>query len=103
MKEILKRDWPYAILIVVLVVLSVLSVGLLRFGFFTPRMPGALPRSSPAPWARSLPAAGFSVGPPGGVLSMENLEEMGGIQEGIPCPDRFIGETARIIQRRYGT
>ena len=35
MKEILKRDWPYAILIVVLVVLSVLSVGLLRFGFFT--------------------------------------------------------------------
>lgn len=35
MKEILKRDWPYAILIIVLVILSVLSVGLFRFGFFT--------------------------------------------------------------------
>ena len=35
MKEILKKDWPFAILILVLIVLSIISVGNLKYGFFT--------------------------------------------------------------------
>lgn len=35
MKEILKKDWPFAILAMVLLVLSIISVANLKYGFFT--------------------------------------------------------------------
>lgn len=35
MKEILKKDWPFAILSIVLLVLSIISVANLKYGFFT--------------------------------------------------------------------
>lgn len=35
MKEMLKKDWPFAILSAILIVLSVISVGNFKYGFFT--------------------------------------------------------------------
>ena len=35
MKEVLKRDWLYLLLILALIVLTILKVSMFRFGFFT--------------------------------------------------------------------